>query len=131
LKQDTRGRVRVSKERRESLLEEFARSALSAAEFARLAGIKYSTFANWAARRRRQRAATGDGQSGAKGGGPPVRLFEAVVEGRPSAALPTAGLGGLIVELPGGSRVLLGSPAQLPLVAELVVLVAQGRRGGC
>ncbi|MEZ0257047.1 MAG: IS66 family insertion sequence element accessory protein TnpB, partial [Chthoniobacter sp.] len=53
LKQDRRGRVRVSRERREALLDEFSRSGLSAAEFARMAGIKYPTFANWLQERRK------------------------------------------------------------------------------
>jgi len=130
LKQDSVGRVRVSAERREALLEEFEGSALSAAQFARLAGVKYATFAHWVARRRRQRAA-GSGGGAARGEGA-IRLFEAVVEGHvkmtPSAAAVAAGL---VVELPGGSRVVVGSPGQLSLAAELVLLVAQGRRGGC
>ena len=41
LKQDERGRVRVPRERRESLLDEFEASGTSGARFARLAGIKF------------------------------------------------------------------------------------------
>ena len=52
LKQDGRGRVRVSAQRREALLDEFERSGVSGAKFARLAGIKYATFANWVLQRR-------------------------------------------------------------------------------
>ena len=129
LKQDSVGRVRVSVERREALLEEFEGSALSAAQFARLAGVKYATFANWVARRRRQRA-SGEGAATARGEGA-IRLFEAVVEGHPKTASAPAVVAGLVVELPGGSRVLVGSPGQLSMAAELVLLVAQGRRGGC
>ncbi len=44
-KQDARGRVRVQGERGESLLDEFDRSGVSGAQFARLAGIRYSTLA--------------------------------------------------------------------------------------
>jgi transposase-like protein len=46
-KQDSRGRVRVPRERREALLEEFERSGASGVKFARLVGIKYQTFASW------------------------------------------------------------------------------------
>ena len=53
LKVDAIGRVRISRERREGLLDEFARSGVVAAEFARIAGIKYSTFANRVQKRRR------------------------------------------------------------------------------
>src|SRR3954466_13880927 len=89
-KQDTRGRVRTPVERREALLEEFERSGVSGAEFARLAGLKYSSFQNWARRRRRGRAEvgvpSGMDQPGTAGASPvsrrrgPVRLFEAVVD---------------------------------------------------
>jgi len=53
LKTDVLGRVRTPLQRRHSLLEEFERSGLSGAKFAALAGIKYSTFANWLQKRRR------------------------------------------------------------------------------
>ena len=47
-------RVRVSRERREAILDEFERSSLSGADFARLHGIKYPTFAGWILKRRKQ-----------------------------------------------------------------------------
>jgi len=53
MKVDALGRVWTTAERREWLLDEFERSGVVAAEFARIAGIKYSTFANWVQRRRR------------------------------------------------------------------------------
>ena len=51
LKTDALARVRTPASRRRELLEEFDRSGLSGAKFAALAGIKYSTFATWAAKR--------------------------------------------------------------------------------
>jgi hypothetical protein len=135
LKQDAGGRVRVTRERREALLDEFERSGVSGAQFARLAGIKYSTFAAWVAKRRRKRAQAGDGDQGtgqgvlqvgvARSRGGALRWCEAVVEG-------AGGTGaGLRVELPGGSGLVIASPGQLPLVAELVVLIAQSARARC
>ena len=50
LKTDTRGRVRVFPEPREALLDEFEKSGMSGAKFARLAGVHYATFANWVLR---------------------------------------------------------------------------------
>jgi hypothetical protein len=47
LSQDAQGRVLVSRERRESLLEEYDRSGMSGVKFARYVGIKYSTLAYW------------------------------------------------------------------------------------
>ena len=55
LKQDGRGRVLVSRERREALLEEFEKSGLSGVGFARMAGVKYATFASWIAAKKRKR----------------------------------------------------------------------------
>jgi transposase-like protein len=131
LKQDERGRVRVGKERREALVEEFERSGLSAAKFARLSGVKYSTFASWVARRRNAQATAtspsgeSEGAEEAKERPRPIRLFEAVSENNVALG------GGLIVELPGGSRVVVGSPGQLQLAGELVVMIAQGRGVRC
>ena len=47
LKQDTVGRIRTPRERREALLAEFDRSGMSGQKFAAWAWIKYTTFANW------------------------------------------------------------------------------------
>ena len=53
LRTDSRQRVWVSRERQEAILEEFDKSGASAMRFAASVGIKYPTFANWVARRRR------------------------------------------------------------------------------
>jgi hypothetical protein len=42
---DRRCRVRVSPQRRENLFDEFEKSKLSGQKFAKLTGLKYSTFA--------------------------------------------------------------------------------------
>jgi hypothetical protein len=138
LREDARQRVRVPAPRREALLDEFEKSALSAARFARLVGVKYPTFANWVARRRKQRAVVQEvaaddlSASGSVGRGtPPLRLFEAVVGDGRVEPLRTCLGEGLVIELPGGSRVLIGSPLQLPMVAELVALLAQSARRPC
>ena len=47
LSRDARGRVLVSRERRESLLEEYDRSGMSGVKFAQYVRIKYSTLASW------------------------------------------------------------------------------------
>jgi transposase-like protein len=138
LKQDRRGRVRVPRERREGLLEEFSRSGLSGAEFARMAGIKYATFANWRQQQRRRGGAAGDAAKDAVAmGGEPrhglgqvtgLRLLEAVVEDG-SQEQPGAINGvGLVIELAGGSRLRVDSPVQLAMATELLVLLAQRSR---
>jgi hypothetical protein len=131
LKQDARGRVRVSAERREALLDEFERSALSGAKFAQLAGIKYPTFANWVQQRRKQGALGGEElKTGGTRMNGPIRLFEAVREGGVGGE-PLVAESGLCVELPGGSRMLVGSPVQLQMAAELVALFAQRTHTRC
>ena len=126
LKQDSRGRVRVPRPRREALLDEFAKSGLSAAAFARMAGIKYATFANWVQQRRKR-----CGGEATAVGGPPLRLLEAVVEECSAQRPETSSAGGLLLELPGGCRLRVGTPVQLAMAAELVALVAQSTRARC
>ena len=53
IKQDSRGRMRTTRERREALLSEYDRSAMTGRKFAKWAGIKYTTFANWLQQRRK------------------------------------------------------------------------------
>jgi hypothetical protein len=55
LKRDVLGRVTISKERREALLDEFERSGLKGLPFARLVGVNYQSFASWIQKRRRER----------------------------------------------------------------------------
>src|SRR4029434_11335017 len=121
LEVDERGQVRVAKERREELLEEFERSGMSGTKFARLAGIKYPTFMYWL-KQRRERCGS---QSEVVLSEPPaVSFVEALVDGscrRPSTE-------GLTIELTGGARVRVEASVQLRLAAE--VLAGLGRAGG-
>jgi transposase-like protein len=50
---DRRGRVSWPRERREQLLDEYERSGLTQAAFARREGVRYPTFAHWVQERRR------------------------------------------------------------------------------
>ena len=114
LKTDERGRVQTPVARRESLLDEFERSGLSAAKFAALSGIKYQTFAAWALRRRRQRGAAGP----ATPHGDSVRWLEAVVTSAGNAGgVPPPGV---LVRLPGGVCVEVADGRQVTLAAALV-----------
>lgn len=129
LKSDRRGRVRVPVERREALLEEYERGGVSAAKFAEMVGVKYSTFANWA-QKRRQGLAGGDGSGKSEGAGKPIRLVEAMVEANGVVASRTVA-GALVVELPGGARMQVESESQVRLSAQLLVAVAQAMRASC
>jgi transposase len=69
IKADKVGRQQTPTARRERLPDEFDRSGLSAPEFVKLTGLKYSTFAAWVHRRRKTttRGAAGAGQAGRSG----------------------------------------------------------------
>ena len=137
VKQDSRGRVRYGRERREELLEEFERSGMSAAGFARLSGVHYTTFAGWVHRRKQEAkrdgmAAVVEERSG------PIRLLEAMVDAGehhgPSGGVADRdplgrGAVGLRIELPGGSGLVIESPVQMQMAAEL--LKALEAQAGC
>ena len=119
---DARGRVRVPEERREALLDEFEQSGLSGVKFAQLAGVKYPTFALWVQKRRKARNAQGVGDA------PAVAFAEAVVDRGSGVVL---GGAGLTIELPGGARLLVQSPVQLQMAAELLRMVASSDPRRC
>jgi acetyl esterase/lipase len=100
-------------ERRESLLNEFEKSGLSAAKFAALAGIKYQTFAAWAARRRKSAVAKAPAAPADA-----MRWLEAVVD---QAHPPVA----MVLQLPGGVRVEVSDEKQAMLAAMLVRALAR------
>jgi hypothetical protein len=118
LKRDTAGRVRTPRERREAILKEFDQSAMSGQKFAKWAGIKYTTFANWLQQRRKQRQA--QVPSGAEATDE-VRWVEAVV-GKPprrkAEAKPTTV--GLTVHGPGGVRIEIHEEKQVDWAAKLL-----------
>ena len=114
LKLDTRGRVRTSKERRQAILAEFDHSGVSGAQFAKLTGLRYSTFAGWVSRQRKARA---EPQVTKRSVAPTQRAPRRWVEATMDPPTPSPGLR---VQLPGGVQLELTSPAQVPLVVALV-----------
>ena len=99
LKTDVLGRVRVKTERREAILDEFEKSGVAGAPFAKMIGVNYQTFASWAQKRRKAR-----GQYPCL---PAVKkthrlkFMEAVVAAEPSGEIRR---GELTIELPGGAN---------------------------
>jgi hypothetical protein len=114
---DSKGRLRVSKEQRKAVLAKFEQSRMSAAKFAAVAGIKYSTFAGWLQRCRRPKRRVAS---------KPIRLVEALIG---SNACPEA-RPGLILHLPGSVRMELSSLAEVPLAAALIEAL-RNRVVGC
>ena len=116
IKTDVLGRMRTSAARRESLLDEFEKSGLSAKKFAGLSGIKYQTFATWQQKRRKQ------GKTPVKAANA-VNWLEAVMEQAQNPVPPLAS--SVILRLPGGTQIDLGDVQQIPMVAALVRALAQ------
>jgi len=108
---DTKGRVRTSVEQRRIILAEFERRGLSAAQFAKRSGLKYSTLAAWVLRERRSKTTIP---------APAVRLLEAVVGPAQGGTTAT-----LILQLPGGARLEVNNTQQAALAAELVRSLAK------
>ena len=102
---DSKGRVRATMEQRQVIIAEYERSGVSAAQFAKRSGMKYSTFAGWLARYRRSKR---------QGGSATVRLLEAVVEEDSRDKNP------LVLELPGGARIEIKNAAQAALAGTLL-----------
>lgn len=107
LRRDAKGRVRTPSPRRETLLVQFDRRGLSGAEFAKLTGIKYPTFAGWLHQRRRK----------AGKGAPRVQWLE--------ASAPAESAPALRVELPGGAWMEV-RPGQLTAAAALLRELVRG-----
>ena len=85
LVQDTLGRVRTPREKREQILDEYERSGMSGAAFAALVGVKYSTLAWWIQRRRK------NGGAASLATAATVHWVEAVPEREVVTAPPTSG----------------------------------------
>jgi len=115
---DTKGRVRATMEQRRAILTEFEKSGVCAAQFAKVIGLKYSTFAGWVQRYRRAKPKPSPQR---------LRLLEAVIEGGPGKEGTSGHV--VIVQLPGQVRVELSSLAQVPLVSELLKALQTGQPG--
>ncbi len=115
LKRDEAGRVQTPPERREQLLDEFERSGLSGAKFAALVGVKYPTFAAWVLKRRRGRRPVCEATKASEH---KLQWLEAVVEQAHGASV--AGGRGVILELNGGTRLLVADETQVPVAVAIV-----------
>jgi hypothetical protein len=131
IKTDCLGRLTVSREHREALLDEFERGGMSGLAFAKHHGLNYPTFANWIQKRRRAR---GDYEklNCCRGGKMPeprklaMTLAEVTMVPQKNAPIvieaksPPSSAAVLRIDLPNGASVELKHPAQLPLLVELL-----------
>lgn len=117
LKTDVLGRVKMPPEKREAILDEFERSAMSGQKFAARIGVNYQTFATWVQKRRKARGQYPAIKRPAKT--KPLRLVEAVLEA-PEPACAT----GVELLTAGGHRIRVSRAADIELVAELTRALA-------
>lgn len=96
------------------ILAEFERSGVSAAQFAKVTGLKYSTFAAWVQRYRRSQPAKCARQ---------VRLLEATVE--QTAPTDVAKRYSVVLRLIGGTEIEINDNKQIPMAVALVRALAQ------
>jgi hypothetical protein len=121
LSQDAQGRVLVTRERRESLLEEYDHSGMSGVRFAQYVGIKYTTLAHWLRRRRRQRQKEKllmNGGGEAEPGRNNSTWIEAVVDKNGSPARAPAGA--LRIYFAAGAYCQISNAAEIALAADLL-----------
>ena len=105
MKTDRLGRIQTTPEQREAWLDAFEHSGMTGAAFAKLHGIKYTTFSYWRQKRDRER----------NGRDKEAPFFEEV-----EVRMPGSDSAGLKVSLPGGACVVVDRADQFPMVAALL-----------
>jgi hypothetical protein len=113
LKVDEVGRVRTPREKQEEVLDGYERSGMTGMQFAKHAGVKYPTLMYWVQRRRRERQESAS----------PVtrpQWLEAVVESEEQGE-------GLVVEAPGGLRLIVKEGGQVKMAGELLRVLGFGQ----
>ena len=122
LKQDSLGRVRTPLAKRQEVLAAFDGSGMSAARFAAMAGINYSTFSSWV-QERNQKQGKESSLTGAAAK-PEVQWIETEISCR--AEQRSAGAGMEIELLGSGARLRIRDERD----AELAAVVLRGMGGG-
>ena len=113
IKSDRTGRLRYTQQYKDEVLAAYQASGMSGPAFAEHCGLKYPTFASWAAKRKKK---NGSGSQAQAAGAQQFVLAE-------FATAP--GSGGLLVELPGGARAQLAEAGQADLLAALIRSLAR------
>lgn len=118
LKVDGKGRVRVSRERREALLAEYDRSSMTGAAFAEWSGVKYPTLMSWLGKRKRTEVRDSHEETGRHSA---LSWVEAVVEGDLASGGGQFESGVLLeIALPGGASLRVINRESAALAAEVL-----------
>ena len=119
IKSDRRGRLRYTPDQREALVKACQASGLSTPRFAAIHGVKYQTLAAWIHRRDQE----------AKLSRPrlpkhaPLMLIPVEREDLISSEVSSP----MEINLPGGAKLTLAAPSQIPLAAALIRELANPR----
>ena len=123
IKTDSLGRIRVTDEHRQALLDKFQHSNMSGQAFARHHGIKYTTFADWRQKQRKQLACS----TSAKSAQTSEALISSLIEVTSSVTSPKSPNGsqeahqdGLQIQLRDNLKMTLTNSSDVALAAQLI-----------
>ena len=112
VKTDRRGRLRYSPEQKASLVEAYQSSGLSGPRFAALHGVNYQTLASWLLKHKRANSSVSPDNCSPR----IISLIPAEIEG-----LSASGTGQTLeILLPGGSKLSITAPSQVPLAVAVI-----------
>lgn len=119
VKTDSLGRVQTTPEQREAILDAYEAGGLSGPKFAEVHGINYQTFAGWRHKRQQSRSRSNrqSTKKAKKRNSKRMTLVEAL-PGVPSSSI--VDRANLLIELPGGSRMVIADRAGVDLAVELL-----------
>ncbi|NQX01148.1 transposase [bacterium] len=119
MKTDQRGRLRYTPEQKQTMVDAYRASGLTAPRFAAHHGVNYQTLVSWIKKDKQLSSATTPG-------GPPSGFFSlipAVIEGCGNPPLD----GAIEVFIPGGARLSITSASQVALAVALIRQLEQAR----
>jgi hypothetical protein len=121
LKTNALGRVTISKEHREALLDAFDQSGLKGLEFARHHDVNYQTFANWIQKRRRERGLYPVVKPAVNDTALKLTLAEVELPSNPAPPIAEKPASPAVeIALPSGLSIRLANTAAIPLAVQLV-----------
>lgn len=112
MKADRRGRLRYTPEQKQTMIDAYLASGLSAPRFATLHGVNYQTLVSWIRKGKIEGPAT-----------PTRSLHSALLSLVPAEIDQTCTIGAgcaMEVLLPGGARLLISSPGHVDLAVALI-----------
>lgn len=112
MKTDRRGRLRYTPEQKKTMLDAYLASGLSAPRFAALHGVNYQTLVSWI----KKGKMTGSVEPLRSSHPALLTLVPAEIEDSTAVAAGRA----MEVLLPGGTKLAINSPGQIPLAAALI-----------